>query len=136
MIKKADDNKMTEVLLMKYVKELENPDVNTFIKHPACPSYEAAFLNNFTYISHNDSTKRLHPPFVNSYQSLVLDPSASLLKDNRNSDYSKTNILSTSRINKMYFAIKVFNYLYAGFKNISLEDAGTPEAKLLYSNSS
>jgi hypothetical protein len=50
------------------------------------------------------------------YQSLVLDPGASLLKDNKNSDYSKTNILSTLRINKIYFAIKVFNYLYEGFK--------------------
>ena len=41
----------------------------------------------------------------------------------------KINILSTSRINKICFAIKVFNYLYARFKNVSLEDAETPVVK-------
>ena len=96
--------------------------------HPNC---KAAFLNHFTYISHDDDAKRLHPPFVNSYQSLVADPSASPLKDNKNGDYSKVNILTTSQINKIYFAIKVFNYLYVGFKNVSLEDAETLEAKSL-----
>ena len=59
------------------------------------PTCEAAFLNHFTYITHDDSTKRLNPPFANSYRSLVLDSSASLLKDNKSNDYSKINILST-----------------------------------------
>ena len=46
-------------------------------------------------------------------------------------DYFKVNILTTYFINKVYLTIKVFNYLYAGLKNVSLEDAETPEAKLL-----
>ena len=68
---------------------------------------------------------------MKSYRSLVLNPSASPLKDNKNGDYFKVNIPLTSCINTIYFIIKVFNYLYAGFKNVSLEHAETPEAKLL-----
>jgi len=40
-------------------------------------------------------------------------------------------MLTTSRVNRIYFAIKVFNYLYAAFKNASLEEAESPEAKSL-----
>ena len=36
-----------------------------------------------------------------------------------------------SHINKIFLPIKVFKYLYAGFKNVSLEDAETPEDKVL-----
>ena len=77
------------------------------------------------------------PPFVNSFKSLVKDPSASTSgkltneTDQKASKFPKINILTTSRINRIYFAIKVFNYLYASFKNISLDETKTPEAKSL-----
>jgi hypothetical protein len=73
---------------MKYFKELDSPAVDAFIKQPTCPNYEATFLNHFMYLSHDDGTNRLHPPLVNSFRSLVLDPSASPLKDNKNIDNS------------------------------------------------
>ena len=70
---------------------------------------------------------------MNHYWSLVLTPSNYLHKDNKNGEYSKVNILTKSWINKIYFTIKVFNYLYVGFnfENVSIEDAETPEAKSL-----
>ena len=83
------------------------------------------------YIYHDEGAKRLHPSFVNTYRSLIVNPSASLLNDDKNGDYSKVNILIVSRINKIYFTIKVFNYLYVGFKNVSLEDAATADAMSL-----
>jgi hypothetical protein len=79
MIKKAGYDRVTESLLMKYFNELDSPAVEAFLKHPMHPNCKAAFLNHFTYLSHDDSTKMLHPPFVNSYRSLVFDPWASPL---------------------------------------------------------
>ncbi len=81
----------------------------------------------------------MRPHFVNSFKSLVKDPSASTYgkstnkPDQKASKFPKINILTTSQINRIYFAIKVFNYLYASFKNVSLEEAETPEAKSLLS---
>ena len=46
--------------------------------------------------------------------------------------YPKVNLLTTFCLNKIYFAIKVFNYLYAAFKNVSLNKAKSPEAKALF----
>jgi hypothetical protein len=83
LIKKADNNKATEPMLMKYFKELDNPAVHAFIKHLTSQNCKEAFLNHFTYVSHEGSTKRLHPSFANRYRSLVLDPNASLLKDKK-----------------------------------------------------
>jgi hypothetical protein len=67
MIKKAGDDRVTESLLMKYFKELDSPAVEAFAEHTMCPNREATFLNHFTYLSHDNSVKRLHPPFVNWY---------------------------------------------------------------------
>ena len=84
---------------------------------PLTPQYESAFLNYFTYLAHNDSTKRMRPPFVNSFKSLVKDPSAStygestIEPDQKASKFPKINILTTSRINRIYFAIKVQSVL-------------------------
>jgi len=105
LIKKAGDKKVTESLLMKYFKELDSPAVDAFIEHPTRPNCEAAFLNHFTNLSHDDGTKRLHSPFMNSYQGLVLDPTISTLKDNKNSDYSKVNILTMSHVNKVQLSL-------------------------------
>jgi hypothetical protein len=122
---------------MKYFKQLDEQVVQEFITHPSNPQCETTFLNYFTYLAHNDSTKRMRPSFVNSFKSLVKDPSASTYgeltnkPDQKASKFPKINILTTSWINMIYFAIKVFNYLYASFKNISLEEAETPEAKSL-----
>jgi hypothetical protein len=33
------------------------------------------------------------------------------------------------KINQLYFAIKVFNFFYAAYENISMEDAKTPREK-------
>ena len=125
LIEKTGEDKAIESLLIK------SPAAEAFIKNPTQPNCEASFLNHFTYISHVNSAKRLHPPFLNSYQSLVVNPSASPLKDNKKGDYSKVNIQTTPCINKIYFAIKIFNGLCAGYKNVSLEDAASSEAKLL-----
>jgi hypothetical protein len=46
LIKKAHDDKATELLLMKYFKALDNPAVDTFIEHLTCLICEAAFLNH------------------------------------------------------------------------------------------
>ena len=81
--------------------------------------------------------KTMQPPFINSFKSLVKGPGASTYgestkePDQKASKFPKINILTTSRINRIYFAIKVFNYLYASSKNISLEEDKTPEAKSL-----
>ena len=65
---------------MKYFKQLDNSVVQHVIKHPSRPQCETAFLNFFTYFSSNDPTKRIHPPFINSYSSLVEDPSTLPMK--------------------------------------------------------
>ncbi len=62
--------------LMKYFKQLDEQVVQEFVAHPSNPQYKSAFLNYFTYLDHNDPAKR-HHPFVNSFKSLVKDPSAS-----------------------------------------------------------
>lgn len=80
---------MTESLLLKYFKELDSPAVKAFIEHPLRPKCKTSFLNHITYISRDNDTKRIHPPLVNSYQSLVVNPSTSPLKDHRNGDYSE-----------------------------------------------
>jgi hypothetical protein len=111
---------------------LDEQVVQEFIAHPSNPQCESAFLNYFTYLAHNDSAKRMCPPFVNSFKSLVKDLSALTYGESTNGPdqkprkFPKINILTTSRINRIYFAIKVFNYLYVSFKNISLEEAETP----------
>jgi hypothetical protein len=94
--------------MMKYFKELDSPAVDAFMEHPTCLNCKAAFLNHFTYISHDDGTKRLHPPFVNSYQSLAIDPCISPLKDNINGDYSSClqvdmYIISNESISRLIF---------------------------------
>ena len=118
-----------ESLLMKYFKQLDEQVVQEFVAHPSNPQYESAFLNYFTYLAHNDCTKRMRPPFMNpsasTYGKLTNEP------DQKASKFPKINILTTPWINRIYFAIKVFNYLYASFKNVSLEEADTPEAKSL-----
>ena len=137
LIKANGTAEPSESSLMKYFKQLDEQVVQEFVAHPSNPQYESAFLNYFTYLAHNDSTKRMRPPFVNSFKSLVKDPSAStygestIEPDQKASKFPKINILTTSRINRIYFAIKVFNYIYASFKNVSLEEAETPEAKSL-----
>ena len=96
-----------------------------------------AFINFFTYFSTNDLTKRIHPPFINSYASLVEDPSDSIYDEGilntgqAGGNYPKINMLTTSRVNRIYFTIKVFNYLYEVFKNVCLEEAESPKAKSL-----
>ena len=96
---------------MKYFKQLDEQVVQDFVAHPSNPQYESAFLNYFTYLAHNDSTKRMRPPFVNSFKSLVKDPSAStygestIEPEQKASKFPKINILNTSRINRIYFAI-------------------------------
>jgi len=122
---------------MKYFKQLDEPVMKDFIEHPSRPHCEMAFLNFFTYFSSNDPTKRLHPPFVNSYASLVEDLSNSTYdKNNPNTgqiggNYPKINMLTTSWVNRIYFATKVFNYLYVAFQNVSPKEAESPDAKSL-----
>ena len=71
----------SETSLMKHFKQLDEPIVQDFIKHSSRPHCETAFLNFFTYFSSNNPTKRLHPPFINSFASLVEDPSNSIYKE-------------------------------------------------------
>jgi hypothetical protein len=95
------------------------------------------FVKLFIYFSSNDPTKRINPPFINSYASLVEDPSNSTYEESipnpgqAGGNYLKINMLTTSWTNRIYFVIKVFNYLYAAFKNVSLEEDKSPKAKLL-----
>jgi len=91
---------------------------------------EASFLNHFTYIL--TTTVLQAPSIVHEQLSKSCSQSYCLYPQRQQKGYySKVNILTTSPVNKVYFTINVFNYLYAGFKNISLEDAETPEAKSL-----
>ena len=92
---------------------------------------EEKFLKSFNRPSFGDPSRYLKPPFVNSFHSLVLDPSLSDITEGKKSQYKKIDVCNTSRLNKLYFAIKVFNYLYASIKNISLEEAESPKATLL-----
>ena len=64
LIKANGTAEPSESTLMKYVKQLDEQVVQEFVAHPSNPQYESAFLNYFTYLAHNDSTKRMRPPFV------------------------------------------------------------------------
>jgi hypothetical protein len=81
LIKNNGPANSSESSLIKYFKQLDEPVVQDFIKHPSKPQCEMAFLNFFTYFSSNDPTKRIHPPFINSYASLVEDPSNSTYEE-------------------------------------------------------
>ncbi len=78
MIMKSDPSSSSESKLMHYFKELDKSAVQEFIEHLSRTHCESTFLNFFTYFFHEDKTKRLCPPFVNSYESLVKNPSNSI----------------------------------------------------------
>ena len=68
LIKANGTAEPSESSLMKYFKQLDEQVVQEFVAHPSNHQYESAFLNYFTYLAHNDSTKRMWPPFVNSFK--------------------------------------------------------------------
>ena len=58
LIKANGPAEPSKSLLMKYFKHLDEQVVQEFVAHPSNPQYEWAFLNYFTYLAHNDSTKK------------------------------------------------------------------------------
>jgi hypothetical protein len=120
-----------ECSFTKYFENIDSEPVQNFIAWPSEDHYEDNFKTAFSFTSHDDPKHYLTPPFVNSYRSLVLDPSLSTITDGKKSTYKKIDAINTSRLNKLYFAIKVFNYLYASIKRVSLKEAQTVEAKTL-----
>ena len=120
-----------ECSFTKYFENIDSEPVQNFIAWPSEDHYEDNFKTAFSFTSHDDPKHYLTPPFVNSYRSLVIDPSLSTITDGKKSTYKKIDAINTSRLNKLYFAIKVFNYLYASIKRVSLKEAQTVEAKTL-----
>jgi hypothetical protein len=76
LIKSNGPTEPFESSFMKYFKQLDEQVVQEFVAHPSSPQCKSAFPNYFTHLAHNDSTKRMCPPLVNSFKSLVKDPSA------------------------------------------------------------
>ena len=94
-----------ECSFTKYFENIDSEPVQNFIAWPSEDHYEDNFKTAFSFTSHDDPKHYLTPPFVNSYRSLVLDPSLSTITDGKKSTYKKIDAINTSRLNKLYFAI-------------------------------
>lgn len=82
------------------------------IKNPGCARAEENWRKFWMRPSKEDENVTMVPPYVNTLTSVMLDCGK-----------KKTNAITTSKINQMYFSIKVMWWMYSAFEKITLDEA-------------
>ena len=88
------------------------PEQRNFLDNPAAHTNDEGFKRFWARPAVEKSKLWLMPPFVNTINSLIVDPGKGTVDS-----------ITTSKINQMYFSVKILLWLYAGLKKITIDEA-------------